>query len=702
MIFSYPNSDSEPFNNIEIPNTSVQQTSTYTDYLGDEYYESSIYSSNHHANAICSSPKISKTLPININSTTSFQQKATTPSIMTAAGAGLSSLFNSLSNTLQSTAVTQSVATTSYSTPYLTNISKSSDVGQSSYDFSHSSYAPITSSYLFSSAYSPVSTSSIFSTNLVSTSALTTVTTDPIFSSAFQVTPMSYTFTSSYTPFSSSIFSPAYSSVTTSNACSYLESLDKISSQTSSSSYNPNYSPNIATISSTSENLVNLTGKNDLDYSLTTQNSSFESNYTSTVPTTKMRHDHVVVSTSSSSFFGALTSIFDVGAVSTTATHSTSLTSTSYVSASSYSSNNTYNTVISSYNINPMPPNYSLSLGHSPIPEEDLENEMMVEELQLKAEEDKTLDIENHYSTITKSYVGLDDYIPTSISESYYERKSIYDTIVDENVEEEYHEDFEDGVEPVPVISSDINYSYIPITTSTISPPTTTTVSSDYFYENSTYPMTTKLSTIPETANDTYLSNTDLQDVTEVFEEQLTTPGAYDYTDNENDYIASGDLKNTNLIPNCTSQSAPSYQFSNQTTLAANMSNQPETKKSRFGFGSFLSDGLNAIGSSVNTIKSTATNLAGGAVGVVVGAAAAAAQSTQGSNSQNAVNNLIKNQNIQDEKYVETSMNGQSTSKLTKQVSELYEDHHENYTDQYGANQHQQQQVVVLMLGLVS
>jgi hypothetical protein len=698
--FSFQNTNSEPFNDREISNFNVHPL--FDDYLGDEYYDSSLYSSNQHSST---TPKVSKTLPINLVSTSYQQQKATTPSIMTVAGVGLSSFLNSLSNTLQSTAVTvtQPNVTTSYSSPFLTNSSNTSEVYQSNFNYSYSSYAPITSSYVFSSAYTPVSTGSIFpiksnfsSTSLIP-SELTSSIENPIFSSNFQVkssssiitsshTPIPSTiFTSSHTPIPSTIFSSAFSSSNTTSTNCYIESIDKIMTQTSSSNFNHSNGQNAAPITTTSEKLKSFDSNIEFDSIHSLPNLlNYEANYASDVCKTQTHHDPVAPS---SSFFGALTSLFDVGSVVSTTSYSATSSSSSYIPVScnvtsSYCndfSTSMYNTIPTSNFMS------NLSLGHSPIPEEDLENEAMIEDTQLKAIDDKILDEANHYNALP--YVASNEYVTSSIPDLYYKTLSIYDSVADEKIEEEYREDFEDGVEPVSLITSDLSYSYLSTTASAISPPSTVTVSSDYFYENSSYPMTTKLSTIPETANDTYLSNTDLQGETGNFEEQLMTPGAYDYTDNENDYIASGDLKNTNLISNYNSQSS-SLQTTNQ--ASTNAIHQPETKKSRFGFGSFLSDGLNAIGSSVNTIKSTATNLVGAA------AAAATAQSAQSSSNQSASHDIINEQNVDHNSSFVTSVNGQISSKLTKQASEMFEDQHENYIDHYGAKQeHQTQEQVI-------
>ena len=613
-----------------------------------------------------------------------------------------------------------------------------------------------------------------------------------------------------------------------------------ISSYTTTSSFVSNYTSTLTATSIFGDNLTSLSTNTYSDPPVTSYgstsytnydlNTSYGNSYLSSVSApTAIEVKPPVTSAPSSSLFGAISSFFDVG-VTTTTTASTTLTSSVYVPASSsfslnsslsssaYNPTSSYN-VLSSYN----PPSTLGILGHSPIPEEDLEIETMYEETNLETSDiytpcttsladNKYLDnlngynmtaydsngLSNSYNMTTSydsnifdsSYTVTTSYDPNGLSSTYnvtssyetstnlsssynvtssyetpidittsynvtspyetpiditssynvtssyetpidvtssYNVTSSYETPIDitssynltssngssgyvaslsdpyftrpliyedEKIEEEYREDYEEGVEPVP-LTGDLDYNYTSMTTSITTAPTTASI--DYFYENSTYPMTTKLSTIPETANDIYLSSTDLQEEPEQFGEQLTTPGAYDYTENENDYIASGDLKDTNLCPTTYASQPPltSYQataVSNHVTTTANPNQQPQPeRKSRFGFGSFLSDGLNAIGSSVNTIKSTATNLAGGAVGVVggvVGAAAAAAQSAQ-SSSQNTSQNPPHVQTLGQDTSFGNPSASQNSMKLTKQVSQIYEEQQEVYMDQYGAKQQQ-------------
>lgn len=140
-------------------------------------------------------------------------------------------------------------------------------------------------------------------------------------------------------------------------------------------------------------------------------------------------------------------------------------------------------------------------------------------------------------------------------------------------------------------------------------------------------------------------------------------------------------------------------------TILSNQQSQPEQKKSRFGLGSLFSDGLNVLGSGVNSIKSTATNLAGGAVGVVGGvvgaAAAAAAQSSQstGTNqnsnqnsNQNQNNNQVNVQNTTSGTSITTNQTSftsqpQPSLKLKKQEYAIIDEENNDDIDPYGAKQ---------------
>lgn len=758
--FSYHNT-SEPFlDKKEIPTIDFYQPKdSYDDpYLGDEYFESSMYSMGGHFDPNLNlSPKKSKILP---NSTMSTSQKApTTPSIMTAAGAGLSSLFSSLSHTLHSPAATSASSLASSSA--------------------------VTSSTLFSSAYTPATYSydiptlsyGTTMTNLGLGSSFNTTysiadsyNAIPSFTSSYSTSPKT-----AYTIVSSDSLTPGITSYT-----SAVSNYNPVSSYASLTDYSP-----ITSFSSKPE--INTTSK------------SLISNYgTPSIP----------VTTSSSSIFGPLSSLFSTAVTTAPATTSApfsissiyntssslytpnttsysmpttsyEMTSSSYISTSTFNSSLSYNTASSytpisssiatlSYNTtssydttstlsptasyktmmnfsdtssaNPTSSYIPVSsygiMGHSPILEEDAEIEAASDETYLDQSAyvpftssmddykrtSLTTSILDDYRRPSVTTNSLDDYRRTSvtmgfaddfrrnsittsfpatiasdymtsepintnnympnISDSYYAAPS-YGVLSEDKIEEEYREDYEEGV--VPIITSATDYSFLvtstaPLTATVTSAPFVAPVD-DYYYENSTYPMTSKLSTIPETAADIYLSNNDLHSEAEITE-QLTTPGAYDYTENENDYIASGDLKNTNLCQaNYTSQQ-PLYQTTTAPSANLASTQPPEQKKSRFGLGSLFSDGLNVLGSGVNTLKSTATNLAGGAVGVVGGVVAAAqsAQMSQHHSNQN-------NQNVQPVVVAKSTSSGmtatsnappttgQSSSvKLTKQVSEMFDE----------------------------
>lgn len=421
--------------------------------------------------------------------------------------------------------------------------------------------------------------------------------------------------------------------------------------------------------------------------------------------------------------------------------------SNSYSTTSSYSATNTYALTTTSYS-NSLSCNPSLGiLGHSPIiEEEELESDVLAEETYEDAglrkyssgmdERKYSLGMDERKYSLGMDDYGMDTlsgssnlvttsasayispYVTTSgqnitssgyfsnISDPYYASSF---TELEDKIEEEYREDYEEGVEP-PKVTLESDFTYTPISTAaysaTTTAPTSTAQPVDDYYYGSTFP--SKLSTIPETAADVYLSSNDLQSQGEVYEEQLVTPGAYDYTENENDYIASGDLKNTNLYQNNYTQQPLSYQTSAASMMTSTATSSvaappPEQKKSRFGLGSLFSDGLNVIGNSVNTIKSTATNLAGGAVGVVGGvvgaagaAASAAAQSTVQSSNSNQ--NLIKQQQNVGQYSGSTtsgpsvattqqSFTSQAPMKLTKQTTEIYDEQSDEYLDPYGAKQ---------------
>lgn len=610
----------------DIPSIDVQ-SSGYEDYYGDEYYDAQMYPTptkaatmNSIDSIITPSPKKSKRLPstapsISYQSITQHQTHpvSTTPSLMTAAGAGLSSLFSSISHSLHSPATTISslmspsvpVATTSslfhnssFSSAYGTNFSTPS-----------TGYMPSTSLYnpmISTSLYNPMTSSSLYK-------AVTS------YDSTYGIGTSSYSIgTNSY-----SIGTHSYSIGTTSY--------------------------NIGTTSS---------------YNIGTSSYSVGTTTTSSIYTP-------------SSLYNVSSSIYTP-------------TTTSYLPTTM----SIYGTASSIYQPTT---SMGLILGHSPIPEED--GEMLLEETCETTFPSYTCAVSNGFTSYTISV--SDPYALTTATSSLYTpittssllsnittssykspdilttpfyTSSIYD--LEPKIEEEYREDFEDDVLPITSASNIVsgndystsNSLYKPAAVTSYS--STGTTSGDYYlHQNSTYLMPAKLSTIPETANDIYQSSTDLTATVEPYDE-LTTPGAYDYTENENDYIASGDLKNTNIYQiNYTTQQPLTYpaQTGSITTSSTMLptGSQPEQKKSLFG--SFFSDGLNVIGSSVNTIKSTATNLAATAVG----AATAAASQTQSSNSAATTSSTMGTTN--------KPVISQSSVKLQKQTSEIYDEINEYF-----------------------
>lgn len=237
---------------------------------------------------------------------------------------------------------------------------------------------------------------------------------------------------------------------------------------------------------------------------------------------------------------------------------------------------------------------------------------------------------------------------------------SIYDEMIPEEEEEEYHEDYEEDVLP-PTSSALYNnkalptipdYGSLPITTtstvgsiSTTSSYSISTPTSLYnpSYTSSTYDYftpTSKLQTIPEQSNDIYLSQTDLYTGSQY--DDMGTSVGYDYTENENDFIASGDLKNTNIYQNnyqpqpilpavttaasstIINQQQPQPQQSVKPQIAQSVqpsiTQQEPPKKSLFG--SLLNDGLNILGSNLSNIKDKASTLATAAATATANAAA--------------------------------------------------------------------------------
>ncbi|KAG5667948.1 hypothetical protein PVAND_015908 [Polypedilum vanderplanki] len=271
-------------------------------------------------------------------------------------------------------------------------------------------------------------------------------------------------------------------------------------------------------------------------------------------------------------------------------------------------------------------------LGHSPIPEEDGELEEgeseqfppsdgFIDPYTLNgdyiepfvpATQSYTSDgFTNFTNTDTYNVATLD--IPTSAAQMINSMRRISDpyAYLNEQFDEEYHEDFEEGVQPAAVTDS---------FESLMTASTTVSVGQQPTYAS--YPLATKLSTIHETSSDIYSEQNE-----HAYEEQIT-PSAYDYTENENDYIASGDLKNTNLG----NSYAPYSTAPSTVASAVTQQQQQQSGQKKSLFGSLFSGGLDVLGSSVNAVKATATNLAQtavGAAGVAAGAAAGAVSSVK-------------------------------------------------------------------------
>lgn len=322
---------------------------------------------------------------------------------------------------------------------------------------------------------------------------------------------------------------------------------------------------------------------------------------------------------SSGSVFGPITTSYEpVSTYGATTAPSISTTSYDFKPLSYETSTDISSTAMPSITVTSAPyggPIYSTSslglLNHSPIPEEDIEH--LDEELLETDDFSDPYTLDGDYIepfvpatlsytsdgftnfTNTETYTNLA--IPTSAVSMIHSMRRISDpyAYLSEKIDEEYREDFEEGVEPVPITVTDDLLK--------------TTAAAQF----GPYPLSSRLSTIHESSSDVYLSPNETG-----FEEQIT-PTAYDYTENENDYIASGDLKNTNQTNNYAPYSIAPSTVAAAVTQQQQQQQQAGQKKSLFG--SFISGGLGALGSSMNVVKATATNLAATAVGAA-GAAA--------------------------------------------------------------------------------
>jgi hypothetical protein len=228
-------------------------------------------------------------------------------------------------------------------------------------------------------------------------------------------------------------------------------------------------------------------------------------------------------------------------------------------------------------------------LGHSPIPEEEDEYESEQFPQNDNFTDPYTLAgdyIEPFEPQSSGAYVDTLN-IPQSAASMISSMRRISDpyAYLNEKIDEEYHEDYEDGVVPS---SSDLlaqpltdnNNVYDPYKSNMISTSIATSTSQSY----NSYPLQTKLSTIHETSSDVYLSPHDDNN----YDEQIT-PTAYKYTENENEFIASGDLKNTNLMQN--NNYAPYSTAPSTVASAVNSKQQPQPGKYFRILKSFLASG---------------------------------------------------------------------------------------------------------------
>lgn len=743
--------------------------------------------------------------------------KGYTSSNLLTSGNDFSSIYNS--STYQTPMDTSYISQTSevsvpssssfYDSSYLSTIIPKTDHSKITSSFLGSSLSTATytsttttttSSSGVSSIFSPFS--SLFGTATTSSAAVTT-TSSMSFISAISTTSSSL---SSYSIPSTSYYSSTYSSTTTTASISTFDS-SYLTTTTASSI--PSVSSYLATLKSSSYNIddysynPSTTLYDDLDlmtstvtttttsassYDITSTYSSLYTPFTSSLSTltnTNVGSSYastLPTSAGLSSYSSTLTSMYssisdsleinksqsysaDMDYSVTTTSDTSSLYTPSYTSSlSSYG-------VTGSVNYNYGVTSYGTILGHSPIPEE---NENLAEEALGEEEEEESTDLQNFDLSggekIDNELDNLDLQIASDnvrknsyISELYHP----YNTITENYEGEEYKEDFEEGV--VPAATSLVDDLYDPAPepylfdnnsrSNSLVVETSYGVDSygvDSYGVDTGYGKSNILTSIPELPNDGFSTAAD-QEPIEFNDPSSSTK--YKYTENETNYIASGDLKDTN-VPNLYQnqnatvqpQQVPSFTNSSTvtTTAASSTSNigfpsassfisapslfssklasatsslgnkmqqqpqqqqqqqqQPEQKKSKFGFGSFLSGGLTAM----NTIKSTATNLAGGAVGVVAAAAAQATHTdnkpqqqqmnqtqplqqqqqpiTSGQNANmssifgNATGNLQQansttinnNQQMNDDQLYRQQ---NSNQKLTKQTTSIYEEHFES------------------------
>ncbi|KAL7012870.1 hypothetical protein ACKWTF_015090 [Chironomus riparius] len=616
---------------------------------------------------------------------TGFDQKSSIYDPMTSTYDTLSSLYDSTSNYDQTSQFDPTVS------KYDPKVSEY-DPTVSTYDPLVSQYDPIVSQYDPSvSQYDPN----------VSQYDPTTSHYDQTTSKFDPLTSLYGQSSSIYTPTTTSAYGTSTSTYGVVSS-SYLDSYGMPTTSTATTTSNYSLGYDYKPISTTSYGIDNSYSSNFSATTITTSATATTSSYASISnslinPFGPLKYDDeyskaqtpaitisAPVTTSASltsSIFSPLTSLF-TPASSSVATSSVSSTASSYTNSYGMYGNvaATTSTIyggITSHGL----------LGHSPIPEEDdgaLQEEDELESEQFPSTDDYidpyTIDGDyiEPFEPTTQSY-SADDFagysntdvtvnsleIPTSAASMIHSMRRISDpyAYLSERIHEEYREDFEEGVAPVTVTEAG-HYD-------TFESDTITSTQSQQAFDYS-YPLQTRLSTIHETSSDIYLSSPSH----EHFEDQIT-PTAYEYTENESDYIASGDLKNTNLQQN--NSFAPYSTAPSTVAQAVTQQQQQQSGQKKSLFGSLFSGGLDVLGSSVNAVKATATNLAQTAVGAA-GAAAGAAVNAASSNKSQAANLTVitttvtatTNQNYQQQNGPYSVYTSAPTSAVMTGASDTY------------------------------
>lgn len=413
--------DVDPLNNRDISSIDIDQNvASYDQPLyGDECYDSSMYYNVHHHDSVLTpSPKKSKKLPTTGSST--HQKPPSTPSIITAAGAGLSSLFSSLSNTIHTPVVTTSSSYLPLSAPIVTSNSMLPSI-----------YTP--TSYSFNSSQTGIKFPSSISTSF-SNSYTTELNTPKTYSDVLST----LCTTSSYTScINSTVPSYMSSSVSPTPTLGYLSNTNFASSRINNSTlaeiYTPEKSYDLLSSLSTLPQSVNVSSSSHIGPI------SFSTSDSTTTPiSSPYFHTSLYNTTTSSS------SLY-----TPTTTTSYSLSSSSYGTASSI-----YNPV-SSYNATM---NLGI-IGHSPIPEEETENDVALEESYMDISTYTPFKPTNDYkistsltscpnssALISEGFNLTTSSCITNISDSFYATAS-GDVVEEESFLEEYREDYEEDFE---------------------------------------------------------------------------------------------------------------------------------------------------------------------------------------------------------------------------------------------------------------